>query len=71
MRRFKAEHGCDRLVMIWCASTEKFIEEGEVHRDIESFLGGLEDNDANIAPSMVYAYAALLEGVPSSTARPT
>ena len=64
MRRFKAEHGCDRLVMIWCASTEKFIEEAEVHRDIESFLGGLEDNDANIAPSMVYAYAALLEGVP-------
>ena len=64
IRRFKAEHGCDRLVMIWCASTEKFIEEAEVHQDIESFLGGLEDNDANIAPSMVYAYAALLEGVP-------
>ena len=50
--------------MVWCASTEKFIEETDVHRDIESFLGGLADNDANIAPSMIYAYAALLEGVP-------
>ena len=64
IQRFKADHGCDRLVMIWCASTEKFIEESGVHQDLESFLGGIEDNDANIAPSMLYAYAALLEGVP-------
>ena len=64
IRGFKADHGCDRLVMIWCASTEKFIEESDVHQDLESFLGGIEDNDANIAPSMLYAYAALLEGVP-------
>ena len=64
IRRFKADNGCDRLVMIWCASTEKFIEESNVHQDLESFLGGLEDNDANIAPSMLYAYAALLEEVP-------
>ncbi len=64
MRRFKEEHGCDRLVMVWCASTEKFIEPSEVHGDIERFVGGLQENDANIAPSMVYAYAALLEGVP-------
>ena len=64
IRRFKAENGCDRLVMVWCASTEKFIEETEIHRDLESFMGGLYDGDENIAPSMVYAYAALLEGVP-------
>ena len=64
IRRFKAENDCDRLVMVWCASTEKFIEETEVHRDLESFIGGLYDSDENIAPSMVYAYAALLEGVP-------
>ncbi len=64
IQRFKSEHGCDRLVMIWCASTEKFIEETDVHQDIESFLGGLNDNSAHIAPSMIYAYAALLEGVP-------
>ena len=64
IRRFKAENDCDRLVMVWCASTEKFIEETEIHRDLESFIGGLYDSDVNIAPSMVYAYAALLEGVP-------
>ncbi len=64
IRRFKAEKDCDRLVMVWCASTEKFITETEIHQDVESFLGGLHDSDENIAPSMIYAYAALLEGVP-------
>ena len=64
IRRFKAENGCDRLVMAWCASTEIFIEECEIHQDIESFVGGLHDNDPRIPPSMLYAYAALLEGVP-------
>ena len=64
IRRFKEENDCDRLVMVWCASTEKFITETEVHQDIESFVGGLHDNDDSIAPSMVYAYAALAEEVP-------
>ena len=64
IRRFKEENGCDRLVMIWCASTEKFITEGEIHQDIESFVSALHASDPNIAPSMVYAYAALQEGVP-------
>ena len=64
IRRFRAENDCDRLVMAWCASTEIFIRESEIHQDIESFVGGLRENDARIAPSMLYAYAALLEGVP-------
>ena len=64
IRRFKADNECDRLVMAWCASTEKFITESEAHQDIEIFVSGLQENDPNIAPSMVYAYAALLEGVP-------
>ena len=64
IRRFRAENECDRLVMAWCASTEIFIEQDEIHQDIESFVGALRDNDARIAPSMLYAYAALLEGVP-------
>ncbi len=64
IRRFKADNECDRLVMAWCASTEKFITESEAHQDIESFVSGLQGNDPSIAPSMVYAYAALLEGVP-------
>ena len=64
IRRFKKDKGCDRLVMVWCGSTEKFITETEVHRDIEIFVGGLHDDDEAIAPSMIYAYAALMEGVP-------
>ena len=64
IRRFKETNGCARLVMVWCASTEKFITETEAHRDVESLIGALHDNDENIAPSMIYAYAALMEGVP-------
>ena len=64
IRRFKTENRCDRLVMAWCASTEKFITESEIHEDIESFVTALQANDPNIAPSMIYAYAALLEGIP-------
>ena len=70
IRRFKAANGCDRLVMIWCASTEKFITESEVHQDLEGLMGGLVDNDANIPPSMIYAYAALMEGVPFANGAP-
>ena len=64
IRRFKEENGCDRLVMIWCASTEKFITEANSHQNIENFVGALHDNHENIAPSMLYAYAALMEGIP-------
>ena len=48
IRRFKEANGCDRLVMVWCASTEKYITEADVHQDIESFIGGLQDNDSSI-----------------------
>ena len=64
IQRFKTDNGCDRLVMVWSASTEKFITESSAHQDIEGFTGGLHDNDENIAPSMIYAYAALMEGIP-------
>ncbi len=70
IRRFKSDNGCDRLVMIWCASTEKFITESEVHQDLEGLIGGLTDNDENIPPSMIYAYAALMEGVPFANGAP-
>ena len=49
IRRFRAENECDRLVMAWCASTEIFIMESEIHQDIESFVGGLRENNARIA----------------------
>ena len=64
IRRFKEENGCDRLVMAWCASTEKYIVETDAHLDLENFVSALRDSDESIAPSMIYAYAALMEGVP-------
>ncbi len=70
IRRFKAENSCDRLVMVWCASTEKFITTSEVHQDLAGFERGLVDNDANISPSMMYAFAALQEGVPFANGAP-
>jgi myo-inositol-1-phosphate synthase len=70
IRRFKATNYCDRLVMIWCASTEKFVTESEVHQDLEGFIGGLAENDKRIAPSMIYAYAALMEGIPFANGAP-
>jgi myo-inositol-1-phosphate synthase len=70
IRRFRAENGCDRLVMIWCASTEVYMEEQPVHQNLEAFEAALESNDEAIAPSMVYAYAALMEGVPFANGAP-
>jgi myo-inositol-1-phosphate synthase len=64
IRHFKSENKCDRLVMVWCASTEKFITASGVHQNLDSFVSGLTENDERIAPSMMYAYAALMEGVP-------
>ncbi|HKF17484.1 MAG TPA: inositol-3-phosphate synthase [Candidatus Dormibacteraeota bacterium] len=64
IRDFKDARACDRLVMIWCGSTEVYLEEGPAHRDPGSFERGLELDDDSIAPSMLYAYAALMEGVP-------
>jgi myo-inositol-1-phosphate synthase len=60
----------DRVVMIWCASTEIFIEPTAVHESIESFEKGLENDDIAIAPSQIYAYAALSEGVPFANGAP-
>ena len=68
--RFRSENGCDRLVMVWAASTEIFLEETDVHRSIEAFEKGLYDNDPAIAPSMIYAYAAIKSGVPFANGAP-
>ena len=70
IREFKRSSGADRLVMIWCASTETFIRPGPVHQTVESFEKGLLANDENIAPSMIYAYAALQERVPFANGAP-
>jgi myo-inositol-1-phosphate synthase len=60
----------DRVVMIWAASTEIFLEPTAVHQSIEAFEKGLEANDPGIAPSQIYAYAALSEGVPFANGAP-
>jgi len=60
----------DRVVMIWCASTEIFIEPAAVHQSLEAFEKGLENDDIAIAPSQIYAYAALSEGVPFANGAP-
>jgi myo-inositol-1-phosphate synthase len=70
IRRFAAEHGCDRLVMVWCGSTEIFLRAGPAHASIESFEAAMKANDPAIAPSMIYAYAAIMEGVPYANGAP-
>ncbi len=64
IRRFKEENNCSRLVMIWCGSTEIFMEQSAVHENLAAFEEGLKRSHKDIAPSMIYAYAALAEGVP-------
>ena len=70
IHRFREEKNCDRLVMIWCASTEIFIEPGPTHQTLEAFEAAITANDPTIAPSMLYAYAAILEGVPFANGAP-
>ena len=70
MRRFKEENECTRLVIVWCASTEVFLQPTDVHASIESFEQAMRLNDDAIAPSMIYAWAALKEGVPFANGAP-
>ena len=70
IRNFKKKSGASRLVTIWCGSTEIFLKPGKVHQTLESFEKGLRENDKNIAPSMIYAYASLMEGVPFANGAP-
>jgi myo-inositol-1-phosphate synthase len=70
IRRFRKEQGIDRLVMVWCGSTEVFMTESQVHADLHNFERALEENDPAIPPSMVYAYAAIREGIPYANAAP-
>ena len=70
MRRFKKDNNCDRLVMIWCGSTEVYLTESPAHATLASFEKALEASDDSIPSSMVYAYAAIKEGIPYSNAAP-
>ena len=70
IQRFKADNGLSRLAMVWCGSTEVFLTESPVHATIEAFEKGLEANDDNIPSSMIYAYAAIKEGLPYANSAP-
>ncbi|HWP93609.1 MAG TPA: inositol-3-phosphate synthase [Thermodesulfobacteriota bacterium] len=67
---FKSENQLDRLVMVWCGSTEVYIKPSEVHSSIKKFEDGLKDNHPEISPSMIYAYAAIQCGVPYANGAP-
>ncbi len=67
---FKKKNNCSRLVMVWCASTEVYQEETKAHKSLAAFEDALLDNDPSIAPSMIYAYAALKSGVPYANGAP-
>ena len=70
IRSFMKAEGCSRAVVLWCASTEVYIEPSAVHGDLASFEKGLAESDPAIAPSMIYAWAALKEGVPFANGAP-
>jgi len=70
IRDFKANNGCTRAVMVWCGSTETYIKASAIHETMESFEAAMEANDDGIAPSMLYAYAAIMEGVPYCNGAP-
>ena len=70
IKKFKKDNNCSRIVVIWCASTEKYIEISDAHKSLELFEIGLKNNDDNIAPSMIYAYAALKLGIPFTNGAP-
>ena len=70
IRNFKKDNDCERLVMVWCGSTEIYHQISDVHLTLAAFEEGLHNNDPEIAPSMIYAYAALKEGVPFANGAP-
>jgi myo-inositol-1-phosphate synthase len=70
MEEFKVKNDCSRLVMVWCASTEIYLEVSDVHQSQEAFEEGLRNNHPQIAPSMIYAYAAIKSGIPFANGAP-
>ncbi|MEX0869258.1 MAG: inositol-3-phosphate synthase [Nitriliruptoraceae bacterium] len=70
IRAFRDANACDRLVMVWCGSTEIYVDLGAAHVDRDAFEAAIDADDPSITPSMMYAYAALLEGVPFANGAP-
>jgi len=70
IRKFKKENNCQRLVMIWCASTEAYMKQHKTHSSLKNFENGLKKDSRSISPSMIYAYAAIKEGIPFANGSP-
>jgi len=70
IRRFKQENDVERVVMVWCASTEVYVRPGPVHETLEAFEKGMDENHPDITPAQLYAYAAIMEGVPYANGAP-
>ena len=70
IRTFKKTHNCSRLVLIWCGSTEVYMKESPAHQSVAAFERALESSDPSIPSSMIYAYAAIKEGIPYANAAP-
>jgi myo-inositol-1-phosphate synthase len=71
IRAFKREQGLERTVMVNCSSTEAYLQVQEAHLSLEAFERALDASDPAIAPAMVYAYAAIMEGVPYANGAPS
>jgi myo-inositol-1-phosphate synthase len=69
-QKFKEDNKLDRVVAVWCGSTEIFLKAEKVHQDLKTFEKGLKENHPGIAPSMIYAYAALKLGIPYANGAP-
>ena len=70
IEKFRAKHNLSRLVMVWCGSTEIFLKPEATHADIGAFEKAMRENDPSIAPSMIYAYAAISKGIPFANGAP-
>lgn len=70
IRAFKTAHQLERVVIVWCGSTEIYLQPGAAHATIEAFEAAMAANDPTIAPSMLYAWAAVMEGVPFANGAP-
>jgi myo-inositol-1-phosphate synthase len=70
IREFKKSSGASRLITIWCGSTEIFLQATAAHQSLKAFEKAMQSNDEAVAPSMIYAYASLMEGVPFANGAP-
>ncbi|RMG95109.1 MAG: inositol-3-phosphate synthase [Deltaproteobacteria bacterium] len=70
IRNAMAEHGADRAVMVWCGSTEIHLRPAACHADPDALVAGMKNDDPAISPSQLYAYAAIMEGVPYANGAP-